>query len=216
MINLLICFPIASTQEINQTGWQDMITWSQWFRDFIHLCCTSSSYRLVISLVQSNPMGHMLDVGNELHVLSHHLVGQLYMYGIHRRFTNVPVHQLCKLLQLFHHMSLDVPVVTYLPECFVEPGILFQLFKLPHLSFAFERAGAITFSEDTVAEESDTVDSQRDSTMSDNCMLTISLTIMPIQSSWLCPGTQSTWLNGHDAVESQTCLQICGFWTQRI
>ena len=42
-------------------------------------------------------------------------------------------------------------------ECFVEPGILFQLFRLPHLSFAFEGAGAILSKKDTVAEEITTV-----------------------------------------------------------
>ena len=36
---------------------------------------------------------------------------------------NVSVHQICKLLHLFHHTRLDVPVVTYLSECFMELGI---------------------------------------------------------------------------------------------
>ena len=79
------------------------------------------------------------------------------MEGLHRRFTNVPVHQICKLLYMFHHTMLAVPVVTYLPECFVEPGIIFQLFRWPHLFLAFEGAGAILYTEDTVAEESGTV-----------------------------------------------------------
>ena len=54
-------------------------------------------------------------------------------------------------------MSLDDPVGTHLSECFVEPGILFQLSRWPHLSLAFEVAGEIVSSEDTVAGKSDTV-----------------------------------------------------------
>ena len=159
MINLVICFPIASIQEIStsEVG-RKRTTWSQRFQDFQvnlsgHPCCYS--YRLVSWLAQSKPMVHMLDVWlqcrqvrgrcdrstldleNVLVVLSHHLVGQLEMAGVHRRFTNVSVHQICKLLQLFHHTSLDVPVVTHLPRCFVESGIPLQLlFIWPHLSLA--------------------------------------------------------------------------------
>ena len=66
MINLVICFPIASIPEINLRGWQDITTWSQRFQDFqvslhpplLHLVLV----QFVISLVQSNPMDHMLDV----------------------------------------------------------------------------------------------------------------------------------------------------------
>ena len=135
--------------DLNQRGWQDRTTWSQWFQDFQvslsgHPCC--SSYRLVSSLAQSKPMVHMLDVWlqcrqvrgrcgrstldleNVLVVLSHHLVGQLEMAGVHRRFTNVSVHQICQLLQLFHHTSLDVPVVTYLPNALWNLGFLSSCF----------------------------------------------------------------------------------------
>ena len=33
MINLVISFPITSIQGINQRGWRDRPTWSQWFQD---------------------------------------------------------------------------------------------------------------------------------------------------------------------------------------
>ena len=79
------------------------------------------------------------------------------MDGVQRIFTNVSVHQICKLLQLFHHTMLDVPIFTYLTVCFVEPGICVQLFRWPHLSLACEGAGAIIATEDTVAEECDKV-----------------------------------------------------------
>ena len=119
-------------------------------------CCTSSLYRLVISLVQSNPMGHMLDVWFQSRlvwgrrnsstpdlkwafVLSHHIVGQLDMDGVHIRVTNVSVHQICKLLNLFHHTSLDVPVVNHLFEYFVEPWILFQLFRWHYFPFPLKK-----------------------------------------------------------------------------
>ena len=51
-------------------------------------------------------------------------------------------------------MSFDVPVATNLSECFVKPGISRVL---SGLSLAFEGATAILSTEDTVAEESDTV-----------------------------------------------------------
>ena len=119
-----------------------------------------------------------------------------------RSFTNVSVHQICKLLQLFHHLRPEVPVVTYLPGWFVELGILFHLFRWPQLSLAFDGTAAILSSEDTVAEKSGTmVFSER---LSHVIWCWQSVCASPI----LCPGTQSTWLNGHDAVESQICLRL--------
>ena len=125
-----------------------------------HLCC--SSYRFASSLVQRNPMVYMLDVWLQsgqvqggrgrstldlkMCLLSSLTIlwGQLEMAGVHRRLTNVSVHPICKLFQLFHHLRLGVPAVTYLPKCFVEPGSLFQLLlRWPHLSLAFEGAGPI-------------------------------------------------------------------------
>ena len=176
MINLVICFPIASIQEINQRGQQDVTTLSQWFQDFqvsLHppllllvqvgqLTCTKQPGGSHAGCVAAKQTGtgkarHVdSGLGNELIVFPHHLVGQLGMDGVHKRFTNVSIHQIFKLLQLFHHTMLDFPIVTYLPECVVESGILFQLFRWPHLPLAFKGAGAILFTEDTVAEESDT------------------------------------------------------------
>ena len=51
-----------STWEVGKTSPHDH-RGSRTFRSvFIHPCCISSSYSFVISLLQSNPMNHMLDV----------------------------------------------------------------------------------------------------------------------------------------------------------
>ena len=137
-----------------------------------------------------------LDLGNVLVVLSHHLVGQLEMAGVHRRFTNVSVHQLCKLLQLFHHTSLDVLVVTYLPKCFVEPGIPLQLlFMGPHLSLAFEGAGVIIWKHSSRGEWHSSLLSETQPGEIILCWESLCAFLI------LCPGIQSTWLNEHGAVE---------------
>ena len=207
--------------DLNQRGWQDRTTWSQWFQDFQvslsgHPCC--SSYRLVSWLAQSKPMVHMLDVWlqcrqvrgrcdrstrdleNVLVILSHHLVGQLEMAGVHRRFTNVSVHQICKLLQLFHHTSLDVPVVTYLPKCFVEPGIPLQLlFMWPHLSLAFEGAGVIIWKYSSRGE-------WHNSLLSDNnFMLRISLCFSDPVSRYTVDLVEWAWCS---RINHKICLRL--------
>ena len=212
--------------DLNQRGWQDRTTCSQWFQDFQislsgHPCC--SSYRLVSSLAQSKPMVHMLDVWlqcrqvrgrcdrstldleNVLVILSHHLVGQLAMAGVPRRSTNVSVHQLYKLLQLFHHTSLDIPVVTYLPKCFVEPGIPLQLlFLWPHFSLAFEGAGVIIWKYSSRGEWHSSLLSETQPGEIILCWESLCASLI------LCPGIQSTWLNGHGEVELFTNVSASG------
>ena len=132
------------------------------------------------------------------------------MDGVHTRFTKVSVHQLGKLLQLFHHMSRGVSVVV-LPECLVEPGILFYRFRWPHLSLAFEQCWRSWCNH--LQWRHSSRGKWHSSLLRETHLCQIIVCLRSLYASpILCPGAQSTWLSGHDAVhvESQICLHLGG------
>ena len=118
-----------------------------------------------------------------------------------RRFTNVSANKICKLLQLFHHTRLDVPVITYLPECFVEPGILFQVAS-PFLCLWRSWCKPLQWRHSSRGEWHSIL--LLESQPGQIILCWQSVCASPI----LCRGTQSTWLNGHDVVGSQICLRL--------
>ena len=177
MISLVISFPITSIQEINQRGWQDRTkwswSWSQWLQD-----SQVSLHPPLLLLVhaRSNPVVHMLNVWLQNRLvrgrrdrstldLKISLLTSLTILWGNLSWTAFTedlllcsyTRYVCQLLQLFHHPRQMGDVVTHLPECFVRPGILFQLFMWPHLSLASEWARSILSTEDTLPEGSGTV-----------------------------------------------------------
>ena len=125
MINLVIFFPITSIQEINKRGWQDRTAWSQWFQD-----SQVSLYPPLLLLVhaRSNPVIHMLDVWlqsrlvrgrrkrSTLDLEIRFLFSRTILWGslTWTAFTEDLLFMcpytryVCKLLQLFHHLRLDI------------------------------------------------------------------------------------------------------------
>ena len=156
MINLVICFPIASIQEIStsevgRTGPHDHSGFRT-FRSVFQVTPVAPRTGWSAHLHKASRWFICLICGSNVDRYGEGVTGRLWTWKMYllscliilRKFTNVSVHQICKLLQLFHQSSLDVPVVIYLPKCFVEPGIPLQLlFMWPHLSYAFEGAGVI-------------------------------------------------------------------------
>ena len=63
----------------------------------------------------------------------------------------------CKLLQLFHHLRLDVWRRHPFAWMFCRAWYFYQVFKGPHLSLDFEWTGSILSTADTLAEWSGTV-----------------------------------------------------------
>ena len=139
MINLLISFPITSIQEINQRGQGSIITVVPRLRG------QSSSTAVAPRIhTRSNPVVHMLDVWLQSRLVRGRRVRSTLDLKISvfsfltilwgnltwTAFTEDLLmcsytRYVCQLLQLFRHLRLDIDVVTHLPECFVEPGILF-------------------------------------------------------------------------------------------
>ena len=120
---------------------EDRTTWSQWFQD-----SEVSLHPPLLLLVhaRSDPVVHMMDVWHQSRLvrgrrdrstldLKISLFSSLTILWGNLTWTAFTedllmcsyTRYVCQLLQLFYHLRLDVDVVTHLPECFVEPGILF-------------------------------------------------------------------------------------------
>ena len=127
MINLAISFPITNIQEINQRGQVSL-----------------HPPLLLLVHARSNPVVHMLDMWLQSRLVRGRrdrstldlkisffssltiLWGNLTWTAITEDLLMCSyTRYVCQLLQLFHHLRLDIDVVTHLTECFVEPGILF-------------------------------------------------------------------------------------------
>ena len=85
-----------------------------------------------------------LRFGSEFLVLNHELAQEFGgTEAVHRRLAVLSVHQADAFFQLLQHVILEVPFLTELPERFMKPAVLFQLFQGPHLPLPFEGTGAV-------------------------------------------------------------------------